>query len=55
MNLDSSNNRNFLLDKHNIEILFMSKFGHLLKEYDHREIMEFYTPTKVQRNIFNVQ
>ena len=49
MNLNYSHNRktSFLLDKHNIKILFMSKFGHLLKEDAHREIMEFYTPTIV--------
>ena len=33
----------------------MSKFGLLLKEDAHREIMEFYTPKKVQKNIFSVQ
>ena len=43
------------MDKHNIEILFMSKFGHMSNEDAHREIMEFYTPNKVYRNIFNVQ
>ena len=54
MNLNYSNNRNFSLDKDNIEIVFMNNFGHLLKEDAHREIMEFYTPTKLYINIFNV-